>query len=103
MAGQPVDRIALGWKAQQVDVDHLAPGGEVDVGELAETIEPGRIHENRDGPQLFPDSRERSGELLGVCHVGGPGQWIVRCGIQVDGGDVVALATQPLGDGGADT
>ena len=74
---------------------------ELDVGEPLEPIEAGGVDQNGDRTELIADGRERSVDLRTVGHVGGERE--LRFGrIEVDGGDVVAVFAEPLGDGQAD-
>jgi hypothetical protein len=90
--------------AVQVDVDDPLPGLEAEVGEALEPVHAGRVDQDGDRAQLFPDGGQCLVYLRAVGHVGLlPGRRIGHFGrVEVEGGDAVALGAQPLRDGQAD-
>lgn len=55
----------------QVDVDHPLPILERDVGEALEAVQAGRVDENQDRSQPFPDFRQRRVDLRAVGDIRG--------------------------------
>jgi len=87
--------------AVQVDVDDPLPGLEAEVGEALEPVHAGRVDQDGDRAQIFPDGGQCLVYLRAVGHVGLLPE--LRIGrVEVEGGDPVPLGAQSLRDGQAD-
>ena len=87
--------------AVQVDVDDVTEVFEREVGEPLEAFHPRRVHQDGDRAELLPDGAQRGVDRGAVGDVGGVRELLVGRD-EVEGGDVIAVGTQPIRDGLAD-